>query len=83
MNKEEFQREALRIADERNLLIGTSLIAYTVQFHNATGEVGVLDFNGDTMKFTGNADESAQVFLDSVGQTARRLLIGCVGWRNE
>ena len=34
-------------------------------FETAAGEtVGTLDFNGPEMVFTGNADESAKVFLD-------------------
>lgn len=35
-----------------------------ITFSNANNEVvGTLDLNGKEMKFTGNADESAQIFI--------------------
>ena len=37
---------------------------YTMQFSNQTGVVGLLDFNGPAMTFTGDADESAKAFLE-------------------
>ena len=40
---------------------------YTVHFHGPENKaVGTLDFNSNTMVFTGNAEESAKVFLDWV-----------------
>jgi hypothetical protein len=49
---------------------------YNMTFNNKNGqEVGRLDFNGDTMKFSGNADESARVFFDWIAESfASRLL---------
>lgn len=38
---------------------------YNLKFHGDGGKViGTLDFNGDAMKFTGEAEESAKVFID-------------------
>ena len=54
-----------------SLLVGTNNIPnYNMTFSNADGkEVGQLDFNGDTMKFSGNAEESAQVFFDWIAES--------------
>jgi hypothetical protein len=46
---------------------------YNISFHNnsegGTGkEVGKLDFNGPAMVFTGDAEESAKVFIDWVAR---------------
>lgn len=48
---------------------------YNVTFHGKDGQnIGVLDFNGPEMKFTGNAEESAKVFFDLIARTfAARL----------
>ena len=38
----------------------------TMTFHNAKTElVGTLKFDGEKMTFTGNVDESAQLFFDA------------------
>ena len=37
---------------------------YSVTFHNEGKMVGALDFNGDVMKFEGEAEESAKAFFD-------------------
>ena len=37
---------------------------YNVAFHNGERNIGRLDFNGDSMVFEGDAEESAQVFFD-------------------
>jgi hypothetical protein len=47
---------------------------YNISFHNnsegGTGkEVGKLDFNGPKMVFTGDAEESAKVFIDWVARS--------------
>ena len=63
--------------DYGSLLISPDLLPnYNMTFNNKDGqEVGRLDFNGDTMKFIGNADESAQVFFDWIAESfASRLL---------
>lgn len=63
--------------DYGSLLVNTNNIPnYNMTFSNADGkEVGKLDFNGDTMKFSGNAEQSAQVFFDWIAESfASRLL---------
>lgn len=41
--------------------------SHAVSFHNSEGElVGELDFNTHELKFKGNAEESAQVFINWV-----------------
>lgn len=40
--------------------------SHNITMSNAEGEVGRLDFNGPQLVFTGDADKSAQVFLDWV-----------------
>lgn len=63
--------------DYGSLLISPDLLPnYNMTFNNKDGqEVGCLDFNGDTMKFIGNADESARVFFDWIAESfASRLL---------
>ena len=51
---------------------------YNIVFQNAEDDgkggkhnvqIGKLDFNGGVMKFEGNADQSAMVFMDSLAQT--------------
>lgn len=37
---------------------------YNISFHNNGQEIGKLDFNGPKMVFTGDAEESAKVFID-------------------
>jgi hypothetical protein len=52
---------------------------YNISFHNnsegGTGkEVGKLDFNGPALVFTGDAEESAKVFIDWIARSfAARL----------
>jgi len=41
---------------------------YTMTFSNDTGVVGKLDFNGPVLVFTGDADESAKLFINAVKQ---------------
>jgi len=63
--------------DYGSVLINPDLLPnYNMTFNNKNGqEVGKLDFNGDTMKFIGNADESARVFFDWIATSfASRLL---------
>jgi hypothetical protein len=42
---------------------------YNISFHNNGQEVGKLDFNGPKMVFTGDAEESAKVFIDWVARS--------------
>jgi hypothetical protein len=48
---------------------------YNISFHNHAGEkIGTLDFNTDKLVFTGDAEESAKVFIDFIAQSfAKRL----------
>ena len=47
---------------------------YDVTFHNGDRNIGRLDFNGDSMVFEGDAEESAQVFFDYLAERfANRL----------
>jgi hypothetical protein len=57
------------------LKIANSEPNYNICFHNNGGEVGKLDFNGPEMVFTGNADESAKVFLNWIAQAFKTRLL--------
>jgi hypothetical protein len=47
---------------------------YNISFHNNGQEIGKLDFNGPALVFTGDAEESAKVFIDWVARNfAARL----------
>jgi hypothetical protein len=73
MNPEEY----LIPPDYGSVLINPDTLPnYNMTFNNKDGQqVGKLDFNGDTMKFSGNADESARVFFDWIAESfASRLL---------
>lgn len=41
---------------------------YNLTFHRDGQEIGKLDFNGPEMVFTGDAEESAKVFIDLVAK---------------
>ena len=42
---------------------------YNISFHNNGQEIGKLDFNGPSLVFTGEAEESAKVFIDWVARS--------------
>jgi hypothetical protein len=42
---------------------------YNISFHNNGQEIGKLDFNGSALVFTGDAEESAKVFIDWVARS--------------
>ena len=42
---------------------------YNISFHNNGQEIGKLYFNGPEMVFTGDAEESAKVFIDWVARS--------------
>ena len=42
---------------------------YNIAFHNNDQEIGKLDFNGPALVFTGDAEESAKVFIDWVARS--------------
>jgi hypothetical protein len=54
---------------DKILSIGTSKPNYNIIFHNNGKEVGKLDFNGPALVFTGDAEESAKVFIDWLAQS--------------
>jgi hypothetical protein len=62
--------------DYGSVLINPDLLPnYNVTFSNTNGEVGRLDFNGDTMKFIGKADETAQVLFDWLAEAFKLRLL--------
>ena len=54
---------------EKILSTGTLKPNYNIIFHNNGEEVGKLDFNGSALVFTGDAEESAKVFIDWLAQS--------------
>jgi hypothetical protein len=54
---------------EKILSIGNIKPNYNIIFHNNGKEVGKLDFNGPALVFTGDAEESAKVFVDWIAQS--------------
>jgi hypothetical protein len=42
---------------------------YTISFYKNEKQIGALDFNGPTMTFEGDAEESAKVFFDFVAKS--------------
>jgi hypothetical protein len=42
---------------------------HNITFHNEGKEIGKLDFNGHEMVFTGDAEESAKVFIDWIARS--------------
>jgi hypothetical protein len=42
---------------------------YNISFHNNGQEIGKLNFNGPKMVFTGDAEESAKVFIDWIARS--------------
>ena len=47
---------------------------YNIYFHRGNEKVGVLDFNGPEMKFSGDMDESAKLFLELVATSFKARL---------
>jgi hypothetical protein len=65
MDKQDINWTQATVPD-KILSIGTSKPNYNIIFHNNGEEVGKLDFNGPALVFTGEAEESAKVFIDWV-----------------
>ena len=65
---------------DQRLSIGNVKPNYNLTFHNnrdtgGTGTmVGTLDFNGPELKFTGDAEESAKVFIDWIAHAFKGRL---------
>ena len=70
----------LAVPEGQHLSIGNIKPNYTITFHRNTDtsgngrEVGKFDFNGPEMKFTGDVDESAKVFIDWIAHTFKGRL---------
>ena len=47
---------------------------YNIYFHRGDTQVGVLDFNGPEMKFSGDMDESAKLFLEFIATSFKTRL---------
>lgn len=47
---------------------------YNIIMSNNAGQVCALDFNGPELKFTGNAEEGAKVFIDWVAEVFKERL---------
>ena len=56
------------------LSIGNIKPNYNMTFHRDGKQVGVLDFNGPEMTFTGDADESAKLFFDFIARSFKARL---------
>jgi hypothetical protein len=53
---------------DKTLSIGNIKTNYNMTFHRDGKEIGVLDFNGPEMVFSGDMDESAKVFFDWIAK---------------
>lgn len=51
------------------LLFGNIKPNYNLSFHKNGKEIGKLDYNGPALVFTGDAEESAKVFIDWVARS--------------
>ena len=49
---------------------------YNISFHNNGQEIGKLDFNGPALVFTGEAEESAKVFIEWIARSFHGRLEG-------
>lgn len=47
---------------------------YSIIFHRGNTQIGVLDFNGPEMTFSGDMDESAKLFLELVEKSFKTRL---------
>lgn len=47
---------------------------YNIYFHRGNEKVGVLDFNGPEMTFSGDIDESAKLFLEVIANSFKARL---------
>jgi len=71
-------RYATGWSDPRKLMIAPTKVDYNITLNNTVDgkqvQVGRLDFNGGVMKFEGNADQSAMLFMDSLASSFRGRL---------
>ena len=71
----------LTVPGDQHLSIGNIKPNYNITSHRAGDEnfglgepVGALDFNGPELKFAGNAEESAKVFIDWIAHAFKGRL---------
>jgi len=71
----------LAVPAGQHLTFGNFRPNYNISFHrtNASGfnvgePIGTLDFNGPELKFTGDAEESAKVFIDWIANAFKSRL---------
>lgn len=80
----------LKLDFDKNIYFGTSnasqLITFTptkkIIFTNESGTVGVLNWSDGTMRFEGEADESAQLFFDHIIKQYLQMLLPLGGWKS-
>ena len=58
----------------KTLSIGNIKPSYNMTFHRDGKQIGVLDFNGPEMVFSGDMDESAKVFFDFIARSFKARL---------
>ena len=72
------ERDSAGWSDPRKFTIAQAKPDYNITLNNTVDgkqvQIGKLDFNGAMMKFDGNADASAIVFMDSLAQTFKGRL---------
>ena len=68
MDKQDINWTECTVPD-KILSVGTIKPNYNISFHNNGQEIGKLDFNGPAMVFTGDAEESAKVFVDWIARS--------------
>ena len=72
------ERYSVGWSDPRKFTIAQAKPDYNITLNNTVDgkqvQIGKLDFNGGVMKFDGNADQSAIVFMDSLAQTFKGRL---------
>lgn len=72
------ERYSVGWSDPRKFTIAQAKPDYNITLNNTVDgkqvQIGKLDFNGAMMKFDGNADASAIVFMDSLAQTFKGRL---------
>jgi hypothetical protein len=68
MDKQDINWTQATVPD-KILSVGNIKPNYNISFHNNGKEVGKLDFNGPALVFTGEAEESAKVFVDWIAQS--------------
>jgi len=60
----EWHETKLAVPESQRLSIGNLKPNYNITFNNRDGEVARFDLNGPELKFTGNVDEGAKIFID-------------------